>query len=141
MFADPGNFWDVKMSLLSRMMKNMLTKHSKNSGHWLRHIKVPVAIRGFPKKTLFRLYAADNQANISLFNEEFDMGNATTFYFYLEIPSHVRQVLIRCRDSSSKFQCWEEILSVQEAAKKGVSIDVRPAGFGKSLGETLRRID
>jgi len=104
-----------------------------------RYHKVHLTIRGIPKKTLFSVYVADAQARGSFLNQEFDMDDATVYYLTVEVPSNVKDLLIRCRDSAYKYQYWERVMSVKEALNQGVSIDVRLADFGKGLVDAMQR--
>lgn len=120
-------------------MKTLSIKPITPPQEYPRHHKVHITIRGIPKKTLFRVYAADSEASGSFLNQEFDMDNAAVYYLTVEVPGNIKDLLIRCRDSASKYQCWERVMSVKEALNQGVSIDVRPANFGRGLGDALRR--
>ena len=121
-------------------METVLIKPINRSQPWSRPFKLHMTIRGFPKKTLFRVSVVDVQGSVSLFNNEFDMGDSASFHLTVEVPCHIKGLLIRCRDVASTFQCWEREVPVKEALNKGVPIDMRNADFGKGLGHAMRKV-
>jgi|GEM_PF-6015853 len=104
-----------------------------------RYHKVHLTIRGIPKKALFSVYVADAQTRGSFLNQEYGMDDATVYYLTVEVPSNIKHLLVRCRDSAYKYQYWERVIPVKEALKQGVSIDIRLADFGKGLADAMQR--
>lgn len=121
-------------------MKTVLMKHARRSEDNARCFSVHMTVRGFPKKARFRLLAADAESGTSFFNGEYEMGTVTPYYFTIEVPSDIDELLIRCRDTLSRYQCWERVFPIKEALNQGICIDVRKADFGKGLGEAMRKV-
>lgn len=121
-------------------MKGLAINFPNSSESSARNFRVHITVRGFPLNTRFRVFAANAEDSVSFFNGEFDTGNVTTYYLTLEVPGDIEALLIRCRDSLSHYQCWERVLSVREALKQGIYVDMRPADFGKGLGEAMRKV-
>lgn len=121
-------------------MKTGISKHPCRSEGSARYFNVQMTIRGFPQKIRFRLLAADAESGDSFFNGEFEMGNVTPYYFTIEVPSGIDELLIRCRDTLGRYQCWERVFPIKEALNQGICIDVRKADFGKGLGEAMRKV-